>query len=267
MDGIPSSNIALFDELQSHGLVDATPEGKAVWNATVADDGWEHRFTFLRLQPSLVWANEPRPAYFGGTVDPTMDDHVPTSGTSQPTPNWPESGQEEKHPDVNHPTQDCDYLEDLMDMLQEPGELKSESNTASLQPAAPPSQNTVGLAFLKWLRDGIHTHRLVINDSRAKVHTVDGTFFLVTPGIFQRYTVEHPEQSDGVDQSEPWRQIQRHFQKLNVHLKRPNGQNIWTCSVRGPRKTSSLNGYLLRDKTILEMPPPPDNTFIEIKLN
>ncbi len=267
VDGIPSSNIALFDELQSHGLVDATPEGKAVWNATVADDGWEHRFTFLRLQPSLVWANEPRPAYFGGTVDPTMDDHVPTSGTSQPTPNWPESGQEEKHPDVNHPTQDCDYLEDLMDMLQEPGELKSESNTASLQPAAPPSQNTVGLAFLKWLRDGIHTHRLVINDSRAKVHTVDGTFFLVTPGIFQRYTVEHPEQSDGVDQSEPWRQIQRHFQKLNVHLKRPNGQNIWTCSVRGPRKTSSLNGYLLRDKTILEMPPPPDNTFIEIKLN
>ncbi len=177
VDGIPSSNIALFDELQSHGLVDATPEGKAVWNATVADDGWEHRFTFLRLQPSLVWANEPRPAYFGGTVDPTMDDHVPTSGTSQPTPNWPESGQEEKHPDVNHPTQDCDYLEDLMDMLQEPGELKSESNTASLQPAAPPSQNTVGLAFLKWLRDGIHTHRLVINDSRAKVHTVTALFF------------------------------------------------------------------------------------------
>ncbi|WPM28243.1 MobH family relaxase [Pseudomonas sp. P1B16] len=267
VDGIPSSNIALFDELQSHGLVDATPEGKAVWGAAVTDGDWQNRFTFLRLQPSLIWAEEPRPAYFGGTVDPTMDDPVPISRTSKSTQHWPQPGPEEKYPDVNHATQDCDCLEDLMDMLQEPVELKSESNTACLQRAAPPSQNTVGLAFLKWLRDGIHTHRLVINDSRAKVHTVDGTFFLVTPGIFQRYAVEHPEQSDGVDQSEPWRQIQRHFQKLDVHLKRPNGQNIWTCSVRGPRKTSSLNGYLLRDKTILEMPPPPDNTFIEIKLN
>jgi len=38
VDGIPTSNIVLFDELQSHGLVDATPDGKAVWSATVAED-------------------------------------------------------------------------------------------------------------------------------------------------------------------------------------------------------------------------------------
>lgn len=63
VDGVPSSNIALFDELQSHGLVEATPEGKAVWNGIVTDGDWQHRFTFLRLQPTLIWADELRPDF------------------------------------------------------------------------------------------------------------------------------------------------------------------------------------------------------------
>ncbi|MGE8384865.1 MAG: MobH family relaxase, partial [Pseudomonas putida] len=83
VDGIPSSNIALFDELQSHGLVDATPEGKAVWSATVAEDGWQHRFTFLRLQPSLIWADALRPDCFNGTVEPMTDAFLPISETSE----------------------------------------------------------------------------------------------------------------------------------------------------------------------------------------
>lgn len=98
------------------------------------------------------------------------------------------------------------------------------------------------------MREGVLSHRLLVNDSTAKIHIVEGTFFLVTPGIFQRYAAEHPELADGNDKAEAWRPIQRHFERLGVHLKRPNGQNIWTCKVQGPRKTSCLNGYLLRDK-------------------
>jgi hypothetical protein len=63
VDGIPSSNIAMLDELQSHGLVEGTPEGKAVWRATVANKAWQHRFTFLRLQPNLIWLCEFWPCY------------------------------------------------------------------------------------------------------------------------------------------------------------------------------------------------------------
>ncbi|MFW0756394.1 TraI domain-containing protein [Pseudomonas sp. H11T01] len=33
IEGIPSSNIAVFDELQSHGLVESSPEGKAIRTA------------------------------------------------------------------------------------------------------------------------------------------------------------------------------------------------------------------------------------------
>ncbi|HEN8735869.1 TPA: helicase/relaxase domain-containing protein [Pseudomonas putida] len=264
VDGIPTSNIALFDELQSHGLVEATPESKAVWNATVTDGDWQHRFTFLRLQPSLIWADESRPEYFAGTVEPMMEDPMPTAETNVTTTDQSQPAREEKQPAPDYPNQDFDYLEDLLDMLPEPAESQDRPTLGSSQPSTAADKAEGGAAFIEWLRQGVNSHHLLINDSKAKVHTVDGTFFLVTPGIFQRYADEHPKQFDGGEHAESWRRIQRQFQKMDVHIKRPNGQNIWTCTVRGPRKTSSINGYILRDKSLLGILPPPDNIFIEI---
>ncbi|MBK5000013.1 DNA-binding domain-containing protein [Pseudomonas sp. S31] len=263
VDGIPSSNIALFDELQSHGLVEATSEGKAVWSAIVTDDDWQHRFTFLCLQPSLIWADEVRPEYFGGTVEPMNNDPVPTSETSEWTPDRPQPAPEVKPLELNHPIQDFDYLDDMLDILQVTAELDTGSSTGSLQSAASAPKDAVGLAFLEWMREGVRSHRLVINDSKAKIHTVNGTFFLVTPGIFQRYTAEYPVQPDENKKTEPWRQIQRHFENLNIHQKRANGHNIWTCKVKGPRKKSLLNGYFLQKTVDLCGETPSDNPFLE----
>lgn len=264
VDGIPSSNIALFDELQSHGLVDATSEGKAVWGATVTDDDWQHRFTFLRLQPSLIWSDEPRPESFGGTVEVMTNHPLPTGEASESAPDRPQTAPEEKQPSAVPRNQNLDYLDDLMDMLQESGELENGSSMGSLQSGTAPPHDAMGLAFIEWLREGIQTHRLLINDSKAKVHTVDGTFFLVTPGIFQRYAAEHPELTAADLKKDGWRCLQRQFEKLDAHLKKSNGQNIWTCSVRGPRRTTTLNGYILRDTNLLGMPPPPDNPFLSL---
>lgn len=264
VDGIPSSNIALFDELQSHGLVDATPEGKAVWSATVAEEDWQHRFTFLRLQPSLIWANEPRPDYFSGTVEPMMDSSLPNSETNEPAPDQPPAAPETKQPGAVQQNPEFDYLDDLMDMLQAPSERESGLASEMTPSSITPPQDAVGEAFLEWLREGVHSHRLAINDSKAKVHTVDGTFFLVTPGIFQRYAAEHPGRPDGTAQKELWRSIQREFEKLGIHQKRANGQNIWTCTVRGPRKTSALNGYLLLGTTELTGEHPVDNPYLTL---
>lgn len=265
VDGVPSSNIALFDELQSHGLVEATPEGKAVWNATVTDGDWQHRFTFIRLKPSLIWAGEPRPECFAGTIEPMMGHPLQTSEASESALERPQARAEEQLPTSLPLNQDFDYLDDLMDMLQEPAEFETGSNTGSLKTASAQSQDAVGLAFLEWLRDGIQTHRLVINDSKAKVHTVDGTFFLVTPGIFQRYAAEHPGLAAENPESEAWRVLQHQFQKLDLHLKKPNGQNVWTCAVQGRRKSSSLNGYLLRSHQTLSRDPPKDNPFLALQ--
>lgn len=60
---------AVFDLLQEHGIVQATPDGKAIWRATVAtESGWTHAFTFLRLAPALIWDAVERPPPFSGTV-------------------------------------------------------------------------------------------------------------------------------------------------------------------------------------------------------
>lgn len=264
VDGIPSSNIALFDELQSHGLVEATPEGKAVWNATVTDDGWQHRFTFLRLQPSLIWANESRPDCFSGTVEPMMDHPLPTSEPSKSSTDGPLTAANDKRATTALLDEDFNYLDDLMDMVEEPRQLETESSTGNLQSATALPQNAIGLAFLEWLRDGIRSHRLVINDSKAKVHTVSGTFFLVTPGIFKRYAAEQAGLASADPKSDGWRLLQRQFEKLDIHVKKPNGQNIWTCSVRGPRKISVLNGYLIGEPAAVAAKPSADNPFLTL---
>ncbi|MEW5620703.1 MobH family relaxase [Pseudomonas putida] len=264
VDGIPSSNIALFDELQSHGLVDGTPEGKAVWSATITDDDWQHRFTFLRLQPSLIWADEPRPRCFRGTVEPMMDHPLPNSEPSESSTDAPQTSADEERPTAAHFGEDFPYLDDLVDMLEDPGQLEAESSTGNLQSATAPSQDAIGLAFLGWLRDGVRSHRLVINDSKAKVHTVEGAFFVVTPGIFQRYVSEQPASAEADPQNQGWQRVQREFEKLGVHVKKPNGRNIWICKVRGPRKAGTLNGYLLRESCYISDQMPEDNKFLKI---
>ncbi|WP_425273313.1 conjugal transfer nickase/helicase domain-containing protein [Pseudomonas petroselini] len=164
--------------------------------------------------------------------------------------------------------EDVDYLGTLLDMfeLEEPeaSDALSESavETSMLQSGNP------GQAFLNWVKEGILSHKLIINDSKAKIHTVNGSVFLVTPGLFQRYTQEFPGISQGACQEiEEWRWVQKQFEKLKVHRKRDNGLNIWVCQVEGPRKKGKLQGYLLeKPKLLFEATPvPSDNIFLKIE--
>lgn len=74
---VPDSNIRLFDEMQTHGLIVPTPEGKAVWSCDItADSGWTPGcpLTLLRLSPSRLWVSpEERPAPFAGKVEPATN--------------------------------------------------------------------------------------------------------------------------------------------------------------------------------------------------
>ncbi|MCF4993871.1 relaxase, partial [Pseudomonas gessardii] len=261
IEGIPSSNLAVFDELQSHGLVESTPEGKAIWTALVVQGNWQQSFTFLRLQPALIWENEDRPEAFSGTVSIATHDH--STDTPVPTPaletGGAGSGQSQPLPDTRM-VEDADYLGALLDMfeLEEPeaSDALSESTveTSTLQSDSP------GQTFLNWVKEGILSHKLIINDSKAKIHTVGGSVFLVTPGLFQRYAQEFPGASQDSDgEIEEWRRVQKQFEKLRVHKKRDNGLNIWTCHVQGPRKKTNLKGYLIEEPRLLFELIPPDN--------
>ncbi len=266
IDGIPSSNIAVFDELQSHGLVESTPEGKVIWTALVAQGNWQQSFTFLRLQPALIWGNDDRPEAFSGMVSIAVDNHLANAPASAPALKAvnTRSTQNPSQPDPMT-SEDADYLGTLLDMfeLEEP-EASDAPSESALETSTLPSDNP-GQAFLNWVKEGILSHKLVINDSKAKIHTVSGSVFLVTPGLFQRYAQEFPGISLGADSAgEEWRRVQKQFEKLKVHRKRDNGLNIWACQVQGPRKRTTLKGYLIEDpKHFFELIPP-DNPFLKI---
>jgi hypothetical protein len=108
--------------------------------------------------------------------------------------------------------------------------------------------------------------RLIVNDAKALVHSVDGTAFLVTPAVFQRFMHEHPVirfQSQDPKHSN-WPGLQKSFERLGRHRKQPSGLNIWTCEVSGPRKTRRVHGYLLLNGLDVFAELPPDNPYLEL---
>lgn len=289
IEGIPSSNTAVFNVLQDHAIAQATPEGKAIWTATVTSDaGWTHSFTFLKLSPALIWEAGERPAPFSGTVQ------VDTGATAAP-----QSESMEEPPAVSTalaPTSVAapvwsttapvaDSVDALLGLLG--GDMQPAVDVAApspVSPAAPvadtpPSSSALATAapameaqasgehFMDWLKAAVQSRKLVINDARALVHTVDGTAYLVSPGLFQRYAQEYPQIASLARQAgvADWQWVQKQFERLRLHRKQPNGLNIWTCDVTGPRKARRLHGYLLDDPSQLFEALPPDNPYLSVQ--
>lgn len=146
---------------------------------------------------------------------------------------------------------------------------EGDATLAIAKEVAPmPRNNTeVGREFVEWLKNGIASRSIIINDAKAQVHTVAGTAMLVTPGIFKRYVLEFPhiEQQAKAQQVNAWQMVQRSFEKLKLHKKTAKHLNIWTCDVVGPRKTKQLKGYLLIDPLTIFSEAPFDNASLSLK--
>ncbi|ABM31173.1 MobH family relaxase [Paracidovorax citrulli] len=290
MEGIPSSNTAVFDVLQEHGIALPAPDGKAIWRACVtSESGWSNTFTFLRLSPALIWDAGERPAPFSGTVKEVAQDaeaaHAsPIAPQSAATMRLDTAG---TTPGQGSPAPQQDGIGALLDLLQldssaghqaspdaaiapqpvQPGDgAGGEAEAAALHEADAPANAASGHGFVDWLRLGLQQRRLVLNDAKALVHTVADTAYLVSPGVFQRYAQEHPEVralAKG-EQLADWQWVQKQFERLRLHRKQANGLNIWTCEVAGPRKTRRLHGYLLRDPLAVLPEALPNNPYLRL---
>ncbi|UBT80434.1 TraI domain-containing protein [Pseudomonas amygdali] len=230
VDGIPANNTAVFNVLQEHGMLQPTPDGKAIWRATVTSSpGWSHSFTLLRLAPALIWEPNERPAPFAGTVaidtapaDKEADAPLPLSAadakvspaTQEATP-WEETSSTASA--VSYEPQAMpNAMEDML-MLVGMGDASVTSQDAEATPGEAPATpyevparpplaalhsspvpkpmsskaQPSGEHFMAWLKQCIVSRRLIINDAKALVHTVSDTVYLVSPGVFQRYAQEH----------------------------------------------------------------------------
>ncbi|VFR26554.1 Pyruvate/2-oxoglutarate dehydrogenase complex, dihydrolipoamide acyltransferase (E2) component, and related enzymes [plant metagenome] len=299
IEGIPANNTAVFNLLQDHGMLQTTPDDKAIWKAVVTSDaGWTHTFTLLRLAPALIWDGNERPPAFHGSVEVVQDvnataDASPASlnVTEQPLPSIGTASA----PALSAPGTQAtsgygvDALLDLLgtsdieprpfatppneppvlDQEQEqalepstPEHAASQSGTTTKDTLTPPS----GEHFVAWLRQHIETRRLIINDAKALVHTVADTVYLISPGVFQRYAQEHPKTAILAKQEQiaDWQWVQKRFEKLQLHRKQDSGLNIWTCEVTGPRKSRQLHGYLLIDSGNLFDDLPMNNPYLTV---
>ncbi|MFG0828931.1 MobH family relaxase [Pseudomonas sp. CJQ_7] len=304
IDGIPANNTAVFNVLQDHGMLQPTPDGKAIWRATVTSaTGWSHSFTLLRLAPALIWEPGERPTSFAGTVaidttpaDKDADAPVPTPAIAAIPPSedqqhapWEDAGgatparppEAQASPDVMEDMLAMVGMVDLpvgrLDAEAVSGEVPATDPETPAPPLAKPlspspapaptAAQPSGEHFMAWLQNGIASRRLIINDAKALVHTVSDTVYLVSPGVFQRYAQEHPQVGTLAKQEsqQDWQWVQKRFEKLGLHRKHSNGLNIWTCEVTGPRKSRRLHGYLLEEPSRLLQEMPPNNPYLSIR--
>ncbi|MFT0179817.1 MobH family relaxase [Pseudomonas benzopyrenica] len=269
--------------------------------------GWKNTFTLLKVSPALIWPDPAdRPAPFTGTFtleqpeDTELDQQRPAPVNDIATPSFPipqsvphvTSSQEVPSSETLPPPAFQTGLDPMDETLALADELfgeaapSSEFPTSQLLPDVTGNNFTdciaehsaveaisakdtadLGQAFIAWARQGVLSHTLVINDAKALIHTVDGTAFLVSPGLFKRYALEHPHlqreaKARGI---ETWQLVQRAFEKLKTNRKTAGNLNIWTCEVIGPRKSKLLKGYLLKDPAAIFTRPPFDNISLRLQ--
>ena len=294
VEGIPSSNATFFNMLQDQGVIQTNAQDKAIWKATIDNGrGWRNTFTLLRLSPALIWtdAND-RPAAYSGTVQvdesgtpdaqslPSTLQQPPQVDSATPFAATTNALFEHLPPSSSDPAE-VEALMALLDNIKAP--LESRPDTSPSQPetpladagnedvtetlTAPPRQKIeLGQGFVDWLKEGIAARRIIINDTKALVHTVAGTAMLVTPGIFKRFVLEFPalEAQAKAQELNAWQLVQRSFEKLKLHRKTAKSLNIWTCNVVGPRSTKKLRGYLLNDPLTVFNEVPFDNVSLNL---
>jgi len=213
IDGIPASNTAVFNVLQEHGMLQPTPEGKAIWKATITSDtGWSHSFTLLRLAPALIWETSERPAAFAGTVTvETQTDEADSADTPALTEALPVVAAEPA------PATTTDAMNELLSLMESQPATTPETMPTTQAETAPQDAALAPSAehFIIWLKNALATRKLILNDAKALVHTVDNTAFLVSPGIFQRYAQEHPHTATLAKQEnqQDWQWLQKRFEK------------------------------------------------------
>ena len=303
VDGVPSSNAPFFNMLQDQGVIQTNAQDKAIWKIAIDNgNGWKNSFTVLKLSPALIWTDpKDRPSPYSGSV--TVEAGVANDGAESAAqlPQQQPGGEASaanipRAPSVTPVIQpaipDPAEVASLLSLLESvtspepPPEIPvsasmppDEMQIREASPIDPPNAivdvptpmaneaGDLGATFVEWLRAGLVSRRIIINDTKALVHTVDATAMLVTPGIFKRFVQEFPalEAQATTKKIHAWQLVQRAFEKQKLHKKTEKGLNIWTCKVAGPRSTKQLKGYLLKDPLTVFVDVPFDNPSLSIE--
>lgn len=270
IEGVPSNESRLYDEMQAHGLIVENSEGKAVWKCQVEMGDWQASFSMLKVHTSIIWGEDENFERFSGQVcvskidalkvveDEGKSGEVDPSSTDQvPSDNSDMEPSKEKSLGEEHGS-----LEDSLLDIALGGETEEQPINSREERVKDEYQGSVGKDFLAWLKASLQSHKLLMNDSKALVHTVEGMVFIVSPKIFKLYC----QQEVGAEAEGSWKAVQEAFQKLKLHNKNTSGGSFYRVRVVGPnKKTSFLSGYLVKREVLLDGGRVVlDNPFLEL---
>ncbi|TAL56933.1 MAG: relaxase [Pandoraea sp.] len=123
--------------------------------------------------------------------------------------------------------------------------------------------------FLAWIQQGVADGTLPYNDASAPVHFVEAGVLIVSPRAFQMYAERFGPQIEISPTSavrEPWRVLQRDFQRSGYAAKGVGGTFIHYYTVAGPG-SKQLVGYLVPDPGRFFNPVPAANPALSHPLS
>ncbi|HDR9017874.1 TPA: TraI domain-containing protein [Burkholderia vietnamiensis] len=127
--------------------------------------------------------------------------------------------------------------------------------------------------FLAWVQEGVATGALPYNESMARVHFVPEGMLLVTPAVFRDFAQAHPEAieqtpTDDGRTPEPWKQVQRDFQKSGYPVAADSGgagrSYLIHYNIKGAGGRQ-LSVMLVPEPERFFNPVPPPNAMIQSK--
>lgn len=290
--GIPTRNDRLMDELQQHGLLIANDQDRAVWTCEITIGDWQKQLTCLRMDVGRIWSDpERRPNPMDGHVEPlgsekttAVADEYKTdqvantrNASALPTESRSTDATEVPETDDQQTTSSVDDLPLPFDLLDAAASEENKAATDNTSPAQSQQESTAigskptvqdephithkadgqvagmaptedaGQRFVAWLKHSIEYQTVPINTAQARIHVLPEGLALVSPRIFRDFD------------SANWSHAQKRFQKLKLHRKTPNEENIWTCQATGTRKKSLLKVMLIPEPVAtlgINMPEP-----------
>jgi hypothetical protein len=264
--GVPSRNDRLMDELQQRGLL-IPNDDRAIWTCEVRIGDWAQKLTLLRMEATTIWPYPERcPDPLDGSVMPLTDDVSDGESDVTDSPDNPMTS--DTHQPAVPSVDDFENLPLPYDIgaVESPAQ-DSPTRSVSCNPSisTPNAENAAGTdttgedeedpgrRFVTWLKEIIASGRVEINTVRARIHVLQEGLALVSPGIFRDFDAAN------------WNKAQKRFQKLKLHLKRPDGTNIWTCRVAKDRKQSLIKVVLIPEpEKALSVKLPPPNPAVTL---
>ncbi|HGH5799643.1 conjugal transfer nickase/helicase domain-containing protein [Klebsiella pneumoniae] len=111
--------------------------------------------------------------------------------------------------------------------------------------------------------DNLYSRKKTIaNEPDGHVYVIAGAVFLKTPSIFHRFMAEQREALRPL-KIDNWRDVQRQFEKINLHRRQRGGANVYQCRNRESQKV--YHGYLVPAKEIYGAATvPADTPLLEV---